>query len=195
MSDRGGLAGGLSTGVKIAAVGLLIHQLMKYARSTQPEPAQQPAQPQPAQPRDAPQATATQARTGGGLGDVLGNLLGGGGVAAGGLLTGLGAWLEGLRSQGLGRQVDSWVSRDGNQPVAAQDLRRAFDDQELDDIARRAGTDRESLLAALSEVMPRLVDRMTPQGRVPEREEELDLTQAVRGAVGEETPTRPGRPV
>ena len=178
MADRGGLAGGLSSGVKIAAVGLLIHQLMKHAQQTRP------------QPRPGGQA----APGGGGLGDMLGGLLSGG--AAGGLLGGLGHWLEGLRSQGLGRQVDSWVSRDGNEPVAPQDLGRSFDPRELEEVARRHGTTPEALLAAIGQLAPHLVDRLTPEGRVPDREEHVDLRQALRELVEEDgTAARPGRPV
>jgi uncharacterized protein YidB (DUF937 family) len=43
----------------------------------------------------------------------------------------------------------------------------------LDEAARRAGTDRATLLAELSRMLPEAVDRLTPQGRVPQREEEL----------------------
>ncbi|HYF08190.1 MAG TPA: YidB family protein, partial [Acetobacteraceae bacterium] len=136
---------------------------------------------------------------GGGLSDVLGGLLGGGGGARGaglgGLLGGLGGLLGGMRNQGLGRQVDSWVAPGPNEPVAPQELERHFDPQELDEIARRAGTDRAGLLAALSEVMPRLVDRMTPQGRVPEREEDLGgrrLEEVVRSTIEESDAARSG---
>ena len=184
MADRGGLAGGLSTGVKIAAVGLLVHQLMKHARGTQPQPAET--------------GQAAQPSTGGSLNDILGNLLGGGagGAAGGGLLGGLGGWLNGLRNSGLGRQVDSWVSQGGNEPVAPQDMQHAFDPQELDEIASRAGTTREALLAAITEVAPHLVDRMTPGGRVPDTMEESDLRQALTSVVQEKgAPARPGRPV
>lgn len=181
---KGGLAGGLSTGVKIAAVGLLVHQLMKHARGTQAQP----------QPQTGEAGTAPQANAGAGPSDILGSLLGGG--AAGGLLGGLGQWLEGLRNSGLGRQVDSWIAQGGNEAATPQEWQRAFDPAELDEIARRAGTTREALLAAISDVAPRLVDRMTPAGRVPEREEEVDLRQALAGMVqDDDAPPRPGRPV
>jgi uncharacterized protein YidB (DUF937 family) len=162
----GGLAGGLPGGVKAAAVALLIHQLMKQARNERA-------------------AAPGEEAGGGGLGGLLGGLFGGTGAPAGGtrdgmagaglggLLGGLGGLLGGLRSQGLERQVESWVAPGPNQPVSPQEIERSFDPGELDEAARRAGTDRGTLLDELSRTLPDFVDRMTPQGQVPQREEDL----------------------
>lgn len=112
---------------------------------------------------------------GGGLGGLLGGGSGGmtGGGGLGGLLGGLGGMLGGLRDQGLGSHVDSWVSSGPNHQVSPQQLERAFDPQELDEAARHAGTDRGSLLNEISQVLPNLVDRMTPQGQLPQREHDV----------------------
>ncbi|WP_158611635.1 YidB family protein [Teichococcus wenyumeiae] len=175
----GGLAGGLPNGVKLAAIAFLIHQLMKQRGAEAQTPggvAQHPA--------------GAQHQGGGGLGEILGSLLGGaggggttGGTAGGGLggllggggagglgglLGGLPGMLGGMRGRGLSQQVDSWVSPNENQPVSAQDLERHFDPQELDEAAREAGTDRASLLEELRQVLPQFVDRMTPNGTLPQ---------------------------
>jgi uncharacterized protein YidB (DUF937 family) len=170
----------------MAAVALLVHQLMKHART-------QPAAGAP-RPGDAAPTTGS----GGGLGGLLGGLFGGATAGSGG---GLG----GLRQQGLGRQVDSWISTGPNQHVSPQELERNFDPAELDEIARRAGTDRASLLAAVSRMLPELVDRMTPQGRLPQRPEDVDqhalrpLLEDADDSAGttrrEGGEPRPGRPV
>ena len=80
--------------------------------------------------------------------------------------------LEGLRSRGLGRQVDSW-SRGENHPLAPHELENAFNPAELDEAAQHAGTDRGTLLNELSQMLPGTVDRMTPGGRIPQRGEDL----------------------
>jgi len=169
-SEHGGLAGGLSGGVKAAAVALLIHQLIKHARANQP-----------AHQAESPGAGTT----GGGLGDILGGLFGGGRAAGGGvlgsagggllggLLGGLGGLLGDLRGQGMGRQVDSWVSPGPNEPISPAELERGIDPTALDEAARQAGTDRGSLLQELSRMLPQAVNHLTPTGRLPEREEEL----------------------
>jgi uncharacterized protein YidB (DUF937 family) len=158
----GGLAGGLSGGLKMAAIALLIQQLMKHSSSGE-APASTPAQ--------AP-APAPQSDGGGGLGGILGGLLGGG--AAGGILSGLGGLLGGLRSQGLERHVDSWIRPGPNEQVSADELSRAFDPRDVDAAAQQAGTDRGTLMNEVSRIFPDVVDRMTPQGRLPQNESELE---------------------
>jgi uncharacterized protein YidB (DUF937 family) len=172
-SNGGGIAGGLPTGVKLAAIALLAHQLMKHARTEEG-------------------ATSAGPTVGGGLGGILGGLLGQGGSASssfgtpggglggmlgglfgGGAVGGLGGLLDGLRGRGLGRQVDSWVAPGENHPVAPHELENAFNPAELDEAARHAGTDRGTLLNELSQMLPGTVDRMTPGGRIPQREEDL----------------------
>ncbi len=153
----GGLAGGLSGGMKMAAVALLIQQMMKHSGS-QAAPGS---------------AQAPQADGGGGLGGILGGLLGGG-AATGGILGGLGGLLGGLRSQGLERHVDSWVQPGPNQQISADELSRAFDPQDIDAAAQQAGTDRGTLMHEVSRILPEMVDRMTPHGRVPQHEGEVE---------------------
>src|SRR5919202_1721091 len=96
-----------------------------------------------------------------------------GGLLGGGAVGGLGGLLDNLRGRGLGRQVGYWVAPGENHPVAPHELENAFDPAELDEAARHAGTDRGTLLDELSGMLPGMVDRMTPGGRVPQREEDL----------------------
>ena len=57
--------------------------------------------------------------------------------------------------------------------MAPHEVERAFDPDELDEAARRAGTDRGTLLDELSRMLPGMVDGMTPNGRMPQRGEEI----------------------
>jgi uncharacterized protein YidB (DUF937 family) len=177
--SNSGVAGGLPTGVKLAAAALLAHQLMKHAQSERGADDAAPTagsrgglgdllgsllgQQGGALPTGGPGAPAS----GGGLGGVLGGLLGGG------ALGGLGGLLGGLRDQGLGHKVESWVGHGENQAVAPHEVERAFDSADLDEAARRAGTDRGTLLDELSRMLPGMVDGMPPQGRLPQRGEEI----------------------
>lgn len=163
--SNGGLAGGLSGGLQMAAIALLVQQLMKHSRGTE---AETQAPHVPAEPQAAP-------AQGGGLGDILGGLLGGGAGAAagGGILGGLGGLLGGLRGSGMANKVDSWVQPGPNQSVSADELSHAFDPKDIDAAARQAGTDRGGLMQEVSRLLPDFVDRLTPQGRVPEHEADL----------------------
>lgn len=173
----GGLAGGLPNGVKLAAIAFLIHQLMKQRGAEAQAPggmAQSPGVPQQGGGGlgeilgSLLGGAGGGGMAGGGAGGGLGGLLGGGGGGLGGLLGGLAGMLGGMRGRGLGSQVDSWISPNENQPVSAQDLEQNFDARELDEAAQQAGTDRASLLEELRQILPQFVDRMTPQGNLPQ---------------------------
>jgi uncharacterized protein YidB (DUF937 family) len=202
----GGITGGMSNSVKMAAVALLIQQLLKHSQAGGAQAGGVQGGGTSAAPTGgglggllggllgggtgAPMAGGSG---GGGLGGLLGGLLGGAGSPAagglggglggllgggaagglGGLLGGLGGLLGGLRSQGLGRQVDSWMTPGPNQQISPQDLESSFDPQDLDEAARHAGTDRGSVLAELSGLLPQFVDQATPQGSLPQHEGEL----------------------
>ena len=100
------------------------------------------------------------------MGGVLGSILGGGNQ--GGTGGGLGGLLGQLRGAGLGPHVDSWISQGQNQPVSPQQLGNAFGEQQVNTWASQAGMQSHDFLSQLSQHLPRAVDAMTPDGRLPE---------------------------
>ncbi|MFN9210574.1 MAG: YidB family protein, partial [Betaproteobacteria bacterium] len=110
------------------------------------------------------------AAPGGGLGDLgglLGQMMGGGAPAAGGL-GGLGELLGRIQQAGYGEQARSWVSTGQNMPIDADAIGRIFGNDGLADIARRAGLSELEVSRGLSELLPEVVDRLTPSGSLPE---------------------------
>lgn len=85
--------------------------------------------------------------------------------------SGLEALVEKLRNSGLREHVESWISNGDNRPVAPQELERALSPGEAERLASGAGMERSGLLALLSQMLPRLIDGMTPQGRLPKQGE------------------------
>lgn len=102
---------------------------------------------------------------GGGLGDLLGRVLGGGGAGAAG---GLGGLLDQLQRAGFGEQANSWVSRGANQPISPDAMTQIFGRGGIDEIAKHAGISPDEASRGLSQLLPEVVDRMTPQGEVPD---------------------------
>jgi uncharacterized protein YidB (DUF937 family) len=101
------------------------------------------------------------------FGGVLGQILGGGGQGAG--PTGdLGGLLGQLRQAGLGSHVDSWVGTGGNAPVSPAQLNDAFGERQVNSWAGQAGMQPGDFLSRLSQHLPSAVDRLTPDGRVPD---------------------------
>jgi uncharacterized protein YidB (DUF937 family) len=105
------------------------------------------------------------AGTGGGLADVLGQVLGGSGRGTPG---GLGGLLEQLQRTGFGEQADSWVSRGTNKPISPDAMTQVFGQEGLEQLSRQAGISPEEASSGLSALLPEVVDRMTPDGTVPD---------------------------
>jgi uncharacterized protein YidB (DUF937 family) len=119
---------------------------------------------------------------GGGLGDLLGTVLGGAG--SGGGLGGLGAILEGLQRAGFGEQARSWVGSGENQPIPPGALEQVFGQGGLAEIARRAGLSVDDASRGLAQLMPEVVNHVTPQGNLPNGDELLASVDALARRLG-----------
>ena len=69
---------------------------------------------------------------------------------------------------GLGSTVKSWVSTGPNQPVSPDEVQRALGPELLQQLSQRSGVSVEELSRKLAEVLPQAVDKMTPNGTVPQ---------------------------
>jgi uncharacterized protein YidB (DUF937 family) len=118
--------------------------------------------------------------SGGGLGDILGQVLGG----AGGRGGGLGGLLRQFESAGLGDQARSWVSPGQNQPLAPDALGRVFGADGLAAIARQAGLSERDTSTGLAQLLPEIIDRATPQGQIPDGDQLASTLQDLMRRLG-----------
>ena len=96
----------------------------------------------------------------------LGELVGGAG--AGGILSdGLGGLVDQFKQAGQGNIADSWVKTGPNQPVSKNQLEQVIGSDVLSALVERTGLSRDELLARLSKELPDAVDKLTPDGRIP----------------------------
>jgi uncharacterized protein YidB (DUF937 family) len=107
---------------------------------------------------------------GGGLGNVLKGPLGGllaGGAAGSVLSGGLGDVLKQLQQGGHGETANSWVGQGDNKPIAPGDLAKALGADQIDALSSQSGLSRDELLNGLSQYLPKVIDHLTPDGRLP----------------------------
>jgi len=86
---------------------------------------------------------------------------------AGGLLGGLGGLLDKLQKGGLGNVANSWVGSGQNQPVSPGQLGPALGSDIIKALAQRSGLSEDDLTKQLSQILPGVVDKLTPAGRLP----------------------------
>ncbi len=82
--------------------------------------------------------------------------------------------LKGLVSKlvegGLGDQVKSWIAQGNNQPVSAEQVKDALGPEQVDQLAEKTGTTPDEAADQLAHKLPTAVDRLTPDGKVPDTE-------------------------
>jgi uncharacterized protein YidB (DUF937 family) len=86
---------------------------------------------------------------------------------AGGVLGGLGGLLNKLEQGGLSDVTKSWVGSGQNQPVSPGQLGSALGPSIIKMLAQKSGLSEEDLTKQLSQILPGVVDKLTPNGRVP----------------------------
>ena len=126
-------------------------------------------------------------RGGGGGADILMKVIGGlmaqgGQGGGGGNGGGLGGLLGQLTQGGLGDAVQSWVGTGQNMPVSADQLQSALGGDQVSALAQQAGLSTGDLMGQLAQMLPQVVDRMTPNGQMPAAG--ADITGMLGGLLG-----------
>ena len=150
--------GGMSP-MTMAILGLLAWKAVKHFS----QPGAAPTAPTPVPP-------PSPATTGGGLGSLLPGGLGGllaGGAAGSVVSGGLGDLLKQLQQGGQSETANSWVGKGDNKPIAPGDLANALGADQINSLSSQSGLSRDELLNGLSQYLPRVIDHLTPEGRLP----------------------------
>jgi uncharacterized protein YidB (DUF937 family) len=99
------------------------------------------------------------------LNAVIGMLGQGGG--AGGGLGGLGGLVSAFTKGGMGDAVNSWVGHGENMPVSADQVTSALGSDTIGNLAKQLGLGHGDVAGQLSQLLPGLVDKLTPGGQIP----------------------------
>jgi len=81
---------------------------------------------------------------------------------------GLPGKIEKFQKGGLGEIVSSWVGTGANQPVSADQISAALGADRIQEMAGNAGVSGNQMSDALASLLPQMIDKLTPNGQVPE---------------------------
>ncbi len=82
---------------------------------------------------------------------------------------------------GLGNVIGSWIGTGQNLPISADQLQNVLHSDALQQVAQKAGIDPSQLTGMMASLLPHLVDKMTPNGEVPNASA---LQQMLKGLTG-----------
>ena len=111
-------------------------------------------------------------------GDLLSSVMG---LLGGGGLNNL---ISQFGSKGLGDVIGSWVGTGKNMPISADQLKNALGDDTVKNIASKLGIDSNAVTSQLSNLLPDVVDKLTPDGKVPEGDLMSKATDLLGGLFG-----------
>ena len=85
----------------------------------------------------------------------------------GGQEGGLGGLLGAFEKGGLGGVAQSWIASGANLPISAEQIETVLSSGMLADFAAKLGVDPKTAARTLAQVLPQVIDHLTPDGQVP----------------------------
>ena len=118
---------------------------------------------------------------------VLGNVLGGSSnPLAAGLLQmiqnqpgGLQGLVQSFHDKGMGGLVSSWISSGPNPPISADQVHQVLGGDQVKALAAKAGISPDVAGAAIAQILPGLVDKLRPNGSVPDHSNVLEMASSI----------------
>ena len=97
--------------------------------------------------------------------NVLGGIIE---MITGGGTGGIHGLIKKLTDGGLGGIVSSWIGKGANEPVEPNQLHNALGSDMMEKFASRMGVSQSEAADQLSKTLPTVVDKLTPEGKLPE---------------------------
>jgi uncharacterized protein YidB (DUF937 family) len=115
-----------------------------------------------------PAAGATQGTPGSVLLSTVIAMLANGQHAQGAGVGGLGDLIGRFTQGGMGDVIGSWIGHGQNAPISADQITNVLGSDVIGQIASQLGLSHGEAANQLSQILPEAVDRLTPQGQVPD---------------------------
>jgi uncharacterized protein YidB (DUF937 family) len=83
---------------------------------------------------------------------------------------GLGGLVEQFAAKGLGDLVNSWVSTGDNLPATPAQIQKGLGSDMISQLGAQVGLSPDAVTSSLTELLPQIVDKLTPGGKVQEED-------------------------
>jgi len=93
---------------------------------------------------------------------------------------GIAGLVETFKNKGLGEVVNSWIGTGENKPISPDQIKNALGADTIAQIAEKVGISKDVVSQHLSQLLPQLIDKLTPNGKLPEAGKLGDALNAVK---------------
>jgi uncharacterized protein YidB (DUF937 family) len=92
---------------------------------------------------------------------------------------GLSGMLQNFHDKGLGGLMSSWIGTGQNLPISADQIQHVLGSDQVKELAAKAGISPDMASSALTQLLPTLVDKLTPNGQVPQHSSILETGMSI----------------
>ena len=86
---------------------------------------------------------------------------------------GLQGLIQTFKEKGLGDAMSSWISTGKNQSVSGDQIQHALGGNIIQQIAQQLGSSKSEVSGGLANLLPDIIDKLTPTGKLPEGDQLL----------------------
>jgi uncharacterized protein YidB (DUF937 family) len=97
---------------------------------------------------------------------------------------GLGGLVQQFHDKGLGGIASSWVGTGQNQPISGDQVHQTLGSDVVKGLAAKAGISPDMASGAIAQLLPGIVDKLTPNGQVPAHNSVMDMVSGLLQGVG-----------
>jgi uncharacterized protein YidB (DUF937 family) len=92
---------------------------------------------------------------------------------------GLQGMVQCFQQKGLGGVVSSWVGTGANSPITADQVHQVLGSDQVKALAAKAGINPDTASAAIAQMLPTIVDKLTPNGSIPDHSSVMDMATSM----------------
>ncbi len=81
---------------------------------------------------------------------------------------GIGGLIQAFQGKGMGNMINSWISTGPNPPVSASQISDVLGNDTIKQFATKAGVSQGEAGGVLASLLPSVIDKLTPDGKVPD---------------------------
>jgi uncharacterized protein YidB (DUF937 family) len=92
---------------------------------------------------------------------------------------GLQGLVQSFHDKGMGGLVSSWIGSGQNLPISADQIHQALGSDQVKALAAKAGVSPDTAASTIAQLLPGIVDKLTPNGQVPEHNNVMEMASGL----------------
>ncbi len=83
--------------------------------------------------------------------------------------------VQSFHDKGMGGLVSSWIATGPNPPISADQIHQVLGSDQVNALAAKAGISPDGAGSAIAQLLPGLVDKLSPNGSVPDHSNLIEM--------------------